>query len=369
MRIATITRRLKNTLVIAPALALLPLPAAAQLLNLDCTPEEECHVAPYFHGAGGFVGEARSGITSVAVGIVCGSTSTQRDYTPDPATGRVAEPITGSDACPDGVKGVLVTRGLEDGGWYYVNDTMSSAVAPLIPLTVLSNPAGTQQPYDPGGLTVQTGPSISINGQTYSDIGTFFKHDPSGRVGLYPHAAATRMSPRCSVPAASGPDNECFLNAVYTAQIRVTVGGSSTVYGNGDTITRNGPGGANLTLVPEVDAAGNVPNDDVAFNAFKGGNVPTVTGTGNHGIAAPAGAMNTVDISPADGTGERCEASNPDRATALPVKWTFAAADIEGDAPAVTTDLEVQILVACPMAASNSHQGVDLVPDAQPSDG
>ncbi len=327
-------------------------------------------MAPYFHGTGGFVGKALAGATEVAVGIVCGDTSTQRTYTPDASTGRVAQAITGSDACPDGVNGVLVTRGLEDGGWYYMNDTTSSAVAPLIPLTVLSNPAGTQQPYDPGGLEVQTGPSISINGQTYSDIGTFLKHDPSGRVGLFPHAAATRMSPRCSVPAASGPDNECFLNAVYTAQITVDDGGTVTVYENGDTITRKGPGAGDLTLVPGVDAAGNVPNDDVAFNAFKGGNMPTVTGTGNHGIAAPGGAMNSVDISPADGAGLRCEASNPDRGTALPVKWTFAAADIEGDAPAITTDLEVEVMVACPAAtASSSHLGVELVPDPLPSDG
>lgn len=367
-RTAPIARRFRKALVIAPAVALLPLPAAAQLRNLSCTPEEECHVAPYFHGTGGFVGKARAGATEVAVVIVCGDTSTERTYTPG-ASGRVAQAIAGSDACPDGVIGALVTDGLEDGGWYYMNDTTSSAVAPLIPLTVLSDPARTQQPYDPGGLTARTGPSITINGRTHSDIGTFLKHDPSGRVGLFPHAAATRRSPRCSVPAASGPGNQCFLNAVYTAQVRVTVGESSTVYGNGDTITRNGPGGADLTLVPEVDAAGNVPNDDVAFNAFKGGNVPTVTGTGNHGIAAPGGTVNSVDISPADGADQRCAASNPDRGTKLPVKWTFAAADIEGDAPAVTTDLEVEVMVACPTAASSSHLGVELVPDALPSDG
>lgn len=324
-------------------------------------------MAPYFHGTGGFVGKARPGATEVAVVIVCGDTSTERTYTPDPDTGRVAQAITGSDACPDGVNGVLVTGGLEDGGWYYMNDTTSSAVAPLIPLSVLSNPAATQQPYDPGGLTVQTGPSVSINDQTYSDIGTFLKHDPSGRVGLFPHAAATRMSPRCSVPAASGPDNECFLNAVYTAQITVDDGGTVTVYENGDTITRKSAGGGDLTLVPGVEAVGNVVTDTV-FDEFSGG-APAVTGDGVHQIAAAAGGMSTVDIEDADGAGERCEASNPDRGTMLPVKWTFTAANIVGDAPRITTDLEVEVMVACPTAASTSHLGVDLVPDPRPSDG
>ena len=360
---------LKQVLVIAPALALMPLPAAAQapLLNLTCTPEEECHVAPYFHGGGGFVGQALAGSTSGRVVVVCGGMSSEFSYTPG-TNGRVAEAIT-PDACPAGDNGVLLIRGLEDGGWYYMNDTTSSAVAPLVPLTVLSDPARSRAPYDPGGLTVATAPSISINGQTLSDIGTFLKHDPTGRVGLFPHVAATRRSPTCEHALTDGsvPKNECYLNAVYTAQISVDDGGMTSVYENGDTITRKGPGGSDLTLVPGIDAAGNVQTD-VMFDEYAGG-APTVTGDNVHQIGAAAGAMSTVDIEPADASGERCEASNPDRGTALPVKWTFAHADIEGDAPIITTDLEVEIMVACPPVASSSHQGVDLVPDSKPSDG
>lgn len=359
---------LKQALVIAPALALLALPAAAQLLNnFDCTPEEECHVAPYFHGGGGFVGQALAGSASRGI-VVCGSTSSEFSYTPG-TNGRVAEAIT-PDACPAGNNGVLVIRGLEDGGWYYMNDTTSSAVAPLIPLTVLSDPARSHAPYDPGGLTLATAPSISINGQTLSDIGTFFKHESTGRVGLLPHVAATRRSPTCgdTLPGGSAPlENECYLDAVYTAQISVDDGGVTSVYQSGETITRKGPGGGDLTLVPNVDAAGNVQTD-VMFDEYTGG-APTVTGDNVHQIGAAAGAMSTVDIAPADGSGERCEASNPDRGTALPVKWTFAHANIAGDAPIITDDLEVEIMVACPPVASSSHQGVDLVPDPQPSDG
>lgn len=358
--------RWKQALFIAPAMALLPLSAAAQsLLNLDC-PEEECHVAPYFHGTGGFVGQARSGSTSVVLVVVCGSSSSQRTYTPDPATGRVAVAITAADACPDGVSGVLVTQGLQDGGWYYMNDTTSSAIAPLVPLSVLADPAGTQAPYDPGGLTVATNPDISINGQRYSSIGTFFKH-PGGRVGLFPHAAATRRTPRCADPAATGLENDCHLNAVYTAQITVTDGGMSTTYESGETITRKAAGAGDLTLVPGVDAVGNVVTD-TAFDEFSGG-PPTVTGDNTHEIGAASGATGTVDIQDADGAGERCEASNPDRNTALPVKWTFTAANIVGDAPRIMNDLEVEIMVACPPVAASSHRGVDLVPDPQPADG
>ena len=305
------------------------------------------------------------GSTSVTLDVLCGNTLRQFTYTPG-TNGRVAQAITGSDACPDGVNGVLVTQGLQDGGWYYMNDTTSSAIAPLVPLSVLSDPARSQAPYDPGGLTVETAPDISINGQSYSSIGTFFKH-PGGRVGLFPHAAATRRTPRCADPAATGPENDCHLNAVYTPQITVTDGGTSTVYDNGDTITRKAAGAGDLTLVPGVDAAGNVVID-TAFDEFSGG-APAVTGDAVHQIGAAAGGMSTVDIEDADGNGERCEASNPDRNTALPVKWTFTAANIAGDAPRIMNDLEVEIMVACPPVAASSHRGVELVPDAQPSDG
>lgn len=339
-------------------MALVPLSLGGQsLLNISCMPEEECHVGPYFYRAGGFVGEALTGTTEVVLLVACGDTSIETRVPPD-SSGRVAHAIT--EACPGGGGGVLVTRGLEDGGWYYVNDESgSSAISPLIPLRVLSDPAATQQPFDPGGLGVSRPPEIAINGEPYSGTGVYFKHAPSGRVGLFPTAAASRKSPTCEHMQSDGsvPKNECYLDAVYTAQIRVTVGGQATIYGNGDTINRSGSG--DLTLVPEVDAAGNVQSD-VTFNEFADGNAPTVTGTGNYGIAAPAGAANSVDISPEAGAGERCEASNPDRGTALPVKWTFAAANIEGDAPMIQNDLEVEILVACPAVSSSA--GVELVP-------
>jgi len=359
----------KQALVIAPALALLPLSAAAQnALTVNCAPEEECHVAPYFHGTGGFVGQALPGKTSVDFWVACGNTVRTLPATPG-ANGRVAQAITGSDACGDGDNGVLVTQGLQDGGWYYMNDPGgSSAIAPLVPLSVLSDPARSQTPYDPGGLTVATNPGISINGQSYSSIGTFFKH-PGGRVGLFPHAAATRRTPRCADPAATGPENDCHLNAMYTARIEVTDAGVSRgFYQNGDTITRKAAGTGDLTLVPGVQATGNIVID-TAFDEF-GGGAPTVTGDNTHEIGAASGAMGTVDIQDADAAGERCDANSPDRNTALPVKWTFTAANIVGDAPRIMNDLEVEVMVACPaVAAGSHHRGVELVPNPQPADG
>lgn len=355
---------MRRTLV-GLVMVLTPLSLGGQTLNITC-PEEECHVGPYFYRAGGFVGEARSGVTEVGLAIACSDRSIgpPSPIMPD-SNGRVAHAISEKDSCPSG-GGVLVIRGLEDGGWYYVNDESgSSAVSPLIPLSVLSDPAATQQPFDPGGLDVRMPPDIEINDEPYTGIGVYFKHDPSGRVGLFPTVAASRRTATCEQMQSDGsvPKNECYLDAVYTARITVTVGGQATIYANGETITRTASGGADLTLVPEVHAAGNVQTD-VAFNEFAGGNAPTVTGsTGSYGIAAPAGAANSVDISPSAGAGERCEANNRDRDTTLPVKWTFAAANIEGDAPIVQNDLEVEILVACPPASSNA--GVELVPSGE----
>ena len=73
--------------------------------------------------------------------------------------------------------GSIQIHGLADGGWYWINDAMNSAVSPLIAKDAL---AGDEvMPTDPGGVTLTAG-----------DYGTYVKHG-SGRVGILPHFVPT----------------------------------------------------------------------------------------------------------------------------------------------------------------------------------
>ncbi len=76
-----------------------------------------------------------------------------------------------------------------DGGWYWINDDLNSAVASLLPKTVVGN--AQTAPIDPGGLTFDKG-----------DNATFVKHEGSGRVGILQH-----IMPTPPVAACGGKEN------------------------------------------------------------------------------------------------------------------------------------------------------------------
>lgn len=174
----------------------------------DC-PEPTCQIAPYFGGSGGFVGEAATmddadttdvDESEVNFLVVCGNVTTRGSVTPDSA-GIVRQALTADNgfACQAEGGGTIEIDGLEDGGWYWINDDTSSAVTALIRKDSLGHPR--TMPTDPGGVVLK-----SVEG----GAATFAKHEPSGRVGIIPH-----IVPRAPVPACDGAagdrTTECVL--------------------------------------------------------------------------------------------------------------------------------------------------------------
>ena len=177
--------------------------------TIDC-PADECHVAPYFKGEGGFIGEIADGFDEVAFVVDCGIVNTTGTAEPNP-DGIVAELLVTDNglACADG--GTVEIHGLMDGGWYWINDEKNSAVASLIAKDALGN-AGTA-PADPGGTDITL--DTPKDGMT-----SIVKQASTGRIGILhhilpePEAAAADM---CGPVFNSGRyryeqnDSECML--------------------------------------------------------------------------------------------------------------------------------------------------------------
>ncbi|MYJ27125.1 MAG: hypothetical protein F4080_16820 [Holophagales bacterium] len=140
-------------------------------------PDDECHVAPYFKGEGGFIGDIAGGFDKVNFVIDCGIVTTTGSASPS-AGGTVAVALTMDNglACADG--GSVEVHGLMDGGWYWINDSMNSAVASLVAKDALGN--ATTAPANPGGtditLDTPTGGMTSI-----------VKQASTGRIGILHH--------------------------------------------------------------------------------------------------------------------------------------------------------------------------------------
>ena len=140
-------------------------------------PDDECHVAPVFMGEGGFVGELADGFDMANFVVTCDNTT---------ASGTVAEgeggvvrqvfEMANGLACFHEDGGSIQIHGLADGGWYWINDDMNSAVSPLIAKDALMGDE--VMPTDPGGVTLMA-----------SDYGTYVKS--GDRVGILPHFVPT----------------------------------------------------------------------------------------------------------------------------------------------------------------------------------
>ena len=173
--------KLMKHIMIALVLSAIPVAVFGQFgvadaaeIGVKC-PDEECHVAPVFVGEGGFVGEAADDFDVVNFVVTCGSTSTSASAEPDSAgIVRVAFSMDNGLACFDDDGGSIEIHGIMDGGWYWVNDSMNSAVSALLAKDTLGNDA--TEPTDPGGVML-----------TAAKYGTFVKHEASGRVGIIPH--------------------------------------------------------------------------------------------------------------------------------------------------------------------------------------
>ena len=139
-------------------------------------PDEECHVAPVFMGEGGFVGELADGFDMANFVVSCGNT-TASGTAPGDGGGVVRQLFSMANglACHS-EGGSIQIHGLADGGWYWINDDMNSAVSPLIAKDALMGDE--VMPTDPGGVTLMA-----------SDYGTYVKS--GSRVGILPHFVPT----------------------------------------------------------------------------------------------------------------------------------------------------------------------------------
>ena len=171
-----------TALALACTAALSAPEAGAQTVTVapEC-PEEECHVVPLVRSGGGFVARALDPGRDVQAALACIGTSKSKhvvhDLTPSPE-GLVSLLFgTGDWFCEAGTDGRLEVRGLDDGGWYWINDSDGSAISPLMAKDVLENRK--VQPVNPG-------PGFQFETDT-ARTASYVKHLSSGRVGILPH--------------------------------------------------------------------------------------------------------------------------------------------------------------------------------------
>lgn len=161
-------------------LALCALPATAFAQDLVCRACD--HVVPYFRGTGGFIGTVAQDADEVTFVASCGSVTTTGEAA---IVGTTASQLFtyGNGLACDQDGGALEIQGLEDGGWYWVNDVRNSAIGNLVPVDILDN--------EPTEIT-NAGGSVSISAGRGA---VFLKHPASGRVGILPNILPERAAP------------------------------------------------------------------------------------------------------------------------------------------------------------------------------
>ncbi len=317
-------------------------------------PQAECYAGPYFGGTGGFVAMASTmddedtddmneAMDSVAVAVSCGRVVKTMEFTPD-EDGIVRQAFTEMNglACADG-GGSFIIHGVEAGGWYWINDTMSSAVSSLVPLDVYGNPP--TMPVDPGGVTITPAAAFSAseaNGMAveYMAAASYVSHEMSGRVGIIPHIMPT--APVRSCGGTAGIDNQCHLNAAYYILLRE---GDEEVLG--DTFER--PATGDTTLTVRLGGTGFInfpvaePDIDIAFFGPDG---TEANDQSEYGVVFSVD--NTITVDAQEGAGERCDQSNPDRDT--PLRFKLVGGPSHNAIPAIGGDggPERILSVTCP---------------------
>ena len=339
--------------VSAPALGQASAAEPAQAVLL--CPEEECHFGPVFRGQGGLVGRrAASHVDEegmplpVTVSVTCGPTTVIRDFEPD-AEGslRLALNKDNGFACAGNV-GSIEIHGLEDGGWYWINDDRNSAVAMLLPSTVKL--ADQVWPVDPGGVKVFS-----------AGLGTYVKDEESGRVGILPHHLPTRELAPC--PGGAIEDERCRVGGPGDWRLVLTTGPFDVSVGPYDVVTR----GDGVTVRAHL-----VPRGHIQYGAIRA--VERISSGLRDGYLqqAPLGldVLHTPFLDAVEGAVwawqinvsltvngslvNRCAANNVDRLRAQYV--VFEAGGLQGASPAFTFENgpSTSFWVRCPSRSSAS---------------
>ena len=245
-------------------------------------PDDECHVAPVFMGEGGFVGELADGFDMANFVVTCGNTTASGSAAGD-GGGVVRQLFSMANglAC-HGEGGSIQIHGLADGGWYWINDDMNSAVSPLIAKDALMGDE--VMPVDPGGVTLMAG-----------DYGTYVKS--GSRVGILPHfvptapveipempepEAATVCMPEWDADARSGNggyvanDKDCMLGDGGTT-IVMTAATSDGRSSEMTSVHRNPSGGADIKIHLDLwaNGSGHIANGTNPHLGWAGLSVPS----------------------------------------------------------------------------------------------
>ncbi len=335
---------MKKLIPVAVSVAAVP---ALLLAQGEC-PEERCQVAPYFAGTGGFVGTSAGfgGETDVRFFVVCGTTTISATAVPDD-DGIVRQTLAENNGlyCRPGTRGRIEVDNLEAGGWYWINDDENSAVAAFIPKDAMDNEQ--IEPTDPGGLVLDS---------ERGGLGTYVKHEPTGRVGIIPHVVPVKAVPGCKGAAGAESARNCHLGSVEGW--RLSASGSSVTRPSGSEADRNVVvtlHGENFITTRTLSARAEIDYDSsvhgIALRAS--GGEPTAEGE-------PGVIKWLVTVGADD---NRCLPANdhPDRSKAQ--ELTFSIEAMDGAIPALGDDgLETTFQVNCPDDSASSA-GAELVPE------
>ena len=281
-------------------------------VTVDC-PDDECHVAPYFKGEGGFIGEVAAGVDEVAIVVDCGIVTTTATATPNGGTVAMQLSMDNGLACPSG--GRVEIHGLMDGGWYWINDSANSAVASLVAKDALGN--ATVAPANPGGTDITL--DTPKDGMT-----SIVKQASTGRIGILHHILP---EPEADPADMCGPyywaphgryyqtDSDCMLGdgstkIVLTADTTDSLGRVQRV--SGSVYRRVGSAANNEVRVGfslfGADGQAHITTDTMTSGSTIKGHDISVPGrhappepfAGNYVVWLIEGSGNNLDISHAD---------------------------------------------------------------------
>ena len=335
----------KQIIQVALLVAAAPALLSSQTVTVNC-PEETCQVAPYFAGNGGFVGEP-AGLddeSEVTFFVICGNVTISATVAPD-GDGIVRQALTGALSCRAGARGRIEVDNLKPGGWYWINDDQNSAVSALIPKLAVGNEQ--IQPTDPGGVILDA----ERNG-----LGTYVKHEPTGRVGIIPHLVPTRAIPGCSGQVGEASAIDCHLGSPEGWRLEASpssivrpMGGQTgkdvivTLYGENFLST------GTIYALAEVEY-----HHSVAGIQF-------TQATGERPARGDSGVLKwAVGVEEDD---SRCLPANNDPDRESPQTLTFKIVEMEGVIPNLHEDgVETTITVNCPDGTA-ATLAAELVPE------
>ena len=338
---------MKKPIPVAVFVAAIPAALLAQSVTVDC-PEERCQVAPYFAGSGGFVGTSAGfdGETDVRFFLICGTVTISATAAPDDE-GIVRQALAENNGlyCRPGTRGRIEVDNMDPGAWYWINDDENSAVAAFIPKEATGNEQ--IEPTDPGGVVLDS---------ERGGLGTFVKHEPTGRVGIIPHVAPARAVRGCEGALGEESAANCLLGS--PEDWRISPSGSSVVRPSGAGADRHVTVtlyGENFITTRMLSARAAIEHDSSvqAIELRLSGGEPTAEDE-------PGVLKWLVNVGADD---NRCLPANnhPDRGKAQEI--TFSVEAMDGAIPGLGDDgLETTFRVNCPSSQA-ANAGAELVPE------